>query len=112
MTWFGIDFTAFANGVMGLALALIGWAAVEVGRRTKRAEQAPVGEVKMQGAAIISSEPVARLVSALEAYTTALTARRIDDEKARALGYRLVEAVTNLSGELAEVRRDDAAACI
>jgi hypothetical protein len=57
-------------------------------------------------AALVDGEAVRLLAAAIEAHTVEMIASRHEAEKARALGYRLVEAVPGIAGELEELRRN------
>lgn len=97
MTPPGIDFTELVNSVIILLTAVIGWLAVQVGRRTP--PRAPVEAVKMEGAAIISSEPMLALARAVEA-NNAIQIKTQD------IDTRRLAAIEDLTEELKELRNE------
>lgn len=64
-----LDFTALANAMLVLLTAVIIYFATQIGRRTQAivAQKPAAAEVKMDGVAIISAEPMKALVAAIEA---------------------------------------------
>jgi len=103
MHFLGFDITELANATILLLTALIGYAAVYVGRRAKP-EQEPAATVKMDGMTIISSEPLSALSRSIECLTLESVALRRDAEKIRQVGYRNLELGGRLKEELEELR--------
>ncbi|TPM41527.1 hypothetical protein [Mesorhizobium sp. B2-3-4] len=57
-------------------------------------------------AALVDSGAVRLLTAAIEAHTMEAVAHRSEAEKARQIGYRMVEAVNSCAGEIEELRRE------
>jgi len=57
-------------------------------------------------AALVDSTAVKQLASAIEAHTMEAIAQRVDAEKSRQLGYRMIETGNRLVDECAELRHE------
>ncbi|MCO6050824.1 hypothetical protein NGM99_13655 [Mesorhizobium sp. RP14(2022)] len=101
MNWAALDFTALANAVLALLTATIVLLATQIGRKAKSGQtpaQLTPG-VEMQGAAIISNEPMKMLISAIEA-------GNMEGIQLRTAVTKLTEAIVDQTDEMKEMRNE------
>jgi hypothetical protein len=91
-----------AGGSMAAAFVLrMGWKSA--GGEKKGTED---GKTFVLDAALVDSGAVKQLAAAIEAHTVEAIAQRVDAEKSRQIGYRMIEAANGAVDELAEIRRE------
>lgn len=105
MQWQGLDLSELANSAIILLTALIGFAAVYVGRRAKEIqERSPTAAISVNGAAIISSEAINALAGSVEALGAEMIERRQADEKMRGLIHQQIEGDRHVVEQMRELR--------
>ena len=113
----GIDYTALLNAVIGLVTAAVIWISVRIGRRVETEKQETPAKngigITMQGAAIISGEPLLILARAVEAGNfTAIESNKLDKDRTAALrglataARKYVESTDKLRDEIEELRNE------
>ena len=103
VNWSALDFTGLANSLLLLVTSMIATVAVWIGRRSKP-EPKPTAAMKIDGAAIVSSESVMMLAKEVAANTIALAQQHADEEKARQAIYRSIEAMNGVADQVEELR--------
>lgn len=113
----GVDYTALLNAVIGLVTAAVIWISVRIGRKTeadKNENPARTGiGIAVEGAAIISSEPLMMLARSIEAANVlAVETNAIAKERTTALRSmarattKFVDSTDKLTGEIEELRNE------
>ena len=88
-----------------VGLALLGLLAM-LGLRFGRSTITPAERQVEVAGALVDNSAVKQLAGAIEAHTLEAIAQRLDAEKSRQLGYRMVEALNRIVDEVADLRRD------
>lgn len=95
--WIG----AAAGSMLGALVIRLGW-------KSAGGEKAGPsnGKTFTLDAALVDSASVKHLTASIDAATVEVVAQRLDAEKSRQLGYRMVEAVSRLVDETSDLRRE------